>query len=166
MGKTARRAALAAALALLLVGCGAQSAAGPTAAPAPTAAPTPQKEETETMQMQIGDTAVTVTWADTRAAAALQALCAQQPLVVKMSMYGGFEQVGPLGTALPADDVQTTTQAGDIVLYNSDQLVVFYGTNSWAYTRLGHITDPAPEALAALLGQGDVTVTLSDGAGA
>ena len=51
------------------------------------------------------------------------------------------------------------TQAGDIVLYASNQIVVFYGSNSWAYTRLGHITDRSGEEMALLLGNGDVTIT-------
>ena len=57
--------------------------------------------------------------------------------------------------------MQTTTSSGDIVLYSGSQLVVFYGSNSWAYTRLGHITDKTPEEMRALLGSGDVTITLS-----
>ena len=84
-----------------------------------------------------------------------------EPLVIQMSMYGGFEQVGPIGQRLPSDDVQTTTAAGDIVLYSSSQIVVFYGSNSWAYTRLGHITDQDASAMATLLGNGDVTITIS-----
>ena len=68
---------------------------------------------------------------------------------------------GPIGTTLPRNDIQTTTQAGDIVLYSGNQIVVFYGSNSWAYTRLGHITDKTAEEMAALLGNGDVTITLS-----
>ena len=78
-----------------------------------------------------------------------------------MSMYGGFEQVGPVGTRLPSSDAQTRTSAGDIVLYSSSQIVVFYGSNSWAYTRLGHITDQDPAGMAALLGNGDVKITIS-----
>ncbi len=76
-------------------------------------------------------------------------------------MYGGFEQVGSLGASLPRSDTRITTQAGDIVLYAGDQIVVFYGSNTWAYTRLGRITDLSPEELAALLGKGDVSLTLS-----
>ena len=68
---------------------------------------------------------------------------------------------GPIGTTLPRNDIQTTTQAGDIVLYSGNQIVVFYGSNSWAYTRLGHITDKTAEEMAAMLGNGDVTITLS-----
>ena len=77
-----------------------------------------------------------------------------------MSMYGGFEQVGSLGQSLPRNDVQTTTSAGDIVLYSGNQIVVFYGSNSWAYTRLGRISDKTAEELTALLGNGDVTITI------
>ena len=78
-----------------------------------------------------------------------------------MSMYGGFEQVGSIGTTLPRNDVQTTTQSGDIMLYSGNQLVVFYGSNDWAYTRLGHITDKSQDELTALLSNGDITVSLS-----
>ena len=77
-----------------------------------------------------------------------------------MSMYGGFEQVGAIGRRLPSQDVQTSTSSGDIVLYSGNQLVVFYGSNSWAYTRLGRIIDKTPEEMRELLGNGDVTVTL------
>ena len=77
-----------------------------------------------------------------------------------MSMYGGFEQVGSLGMNLPRDDEQTTTQAGDIVLYSGNQIVVFYGSNSWAYTRLGKITDKSAKELKDLLGSKDVIITL------
>ena len=78
-----------------------------------------------------------------------------------MAMYGGFEQVGPIGTNLPRNDVQTTTEAGDIALYSGNQIVVFYGSNSWAYTRLGHLTDKTAYELAEILGNGNVTVTIS-----
>ncbi len=120
-----------------------------------------KNEEENTLKMTIGDTAVTVAWERNESVAALKELVKDQPLTVRLSMYGGFEQVGPLGTELPRSDEQTVTQAGDIVLYSGNQIVVFYGSNSWAYTRLGHITDKTAEELAALLGNGDVTLTLS-----
>ena len=78
---------------------------------------------------------------------------------MKVSMYGGFEQVGSLGESLPRNDEQITTEYGDIVLYSGNQIVVFYGSNSWAYTRLGHI-DMTQEELTELLGNGDVEITL------
>ena len=112
------------------------------------------------MQMMIGETPVTVAWENNESVEALKTL-AEEGLRIDMSMYGGFEQVGSIGQSLPRDDQQTTTASGDIVLYSGNQLVVFYGSNSWAYTRLGHITDQTPEQMKALLGSGDVTITLS-----
>ena len=113
-----------------------------------------------TLQMTIGATPVTVAWEDNEAVEGLRELCRNEPLTISMSMYGGFEQVGSIGAELPANDVQTTTSAGDIVLYSGDQMVVFYGSNTWAYTRLGHITDKTPAELTQLLSNGNVTITL------
>ena len=121
-------------------------------------------EEAESMlQMTIGETLVDVEWEDNGSVEALKELCQEGPLTIRMSMYGGFEQVGSIGQSLPRDDNQTTTQAGDIVLYSGDQIVVFYGSNSWAYTRLGHITDKSAQEMAELLGNGDVTITIEMG---
>jgi len=113
-------------------------------------------EEDEAMKLTIGGEAVPVTWEDNDSVAALKALL---PLEIEMSMYGGFEQVGPIGASLPRDDAQTTTAPGDIVLYSGNQIVVFYGSNSWAYTRLGRVDLPEAE-LARLLGGGDVTISI------
>ena len=118
--------------------------------------------ETEEMSilMKIGDEAVKIAWEDNESVRALVELLREQPMSIQMSMYGGFEQVGSFGTGLPRDDEQTTTQAGDIVLYSGNQMVVFYGSNSWAYTRLGRITDKSSEELKEMLSGGDVTITL------
>ena len=116
---------------------------------------------TDELQMLIDGTAVSVMWEDNAAVDTLKELCNGQTLTVDMSMYGGFEQVGSIGTQLPRDDVQTTTEAGDIMLYAGDQMVVFYGSNSWAYTRLGHITDKSQAELSDLLSGGNVTITLT-----
>jgi len=113
------------------------------------------------LQMTIGNTPVSVDWEDNEAVDALKDLCRNQPLTIQMSMYGGFEQVGPIGTSLPQNDMRTTTSAGDIVLYSGDQMVVFYGSNSWAYTRLGHITDRSAEDMTDLLSNGDTVITIS-----
>lgn len=110
--------------------------------------------------MKIGDEPVAVAWEDNESARGLKELLREQPLSIQMSMYGGFEQVGSLGTSLTREDERTTTQAGDIVLYSGNQIVVFYGSNSWAYTRLGRITDKSAGELEELLGNGDVTITL------
>ena len=115
----------------------------------------------EKMQMFINGQPVNVEWDNNSSVQALKQLAASNKLTIQMSMYGGFEQVGSIGTSLPREDVQTTTKAGDIVLYSGNQIVVFYGSNSWAYTRLGHITDKTADELTELLGNGNVTLTLS-----
>lgn len=123
--------------------------------------PVEEEVKEKMLKMMIGDTEVSVDWESNESAEALKGLCAEKPLVIQMSMYGGFEQVGSIGTRLPSDDEQTSTSAGDIVLYSSNQIVVFYGSNSWAYTRLGHITDQDAAGMTDLLGNGDVTITIS-----
>ena len=112
------------------------------------------------LQMLIDNVPVSVTWEDNEAVSALKALCKDVPLTIPMSMYGGFEQVGSIGSRLPSDDRQTTAAAGDVVLYSGSQIVVFYGSNSWAYTRLGRITDKTAAEMAGLLGGSNVTITL------
>lgn len=121
----------------------------------------PQEEQNMTLQMTIGTTPVSVAWEDNDAVQSLKELCKSQPLIISMSMYGSFEQVGSIGTNLPRNDVQTTTSPGDIVLYSGNQFVVFYGSNSWAYTRLGHITDQSADGMSQLLSNGDTTITIN-----
>ncbi len=121
-------------------------------------------EEEPTVKMltlKIGGMTVAVDWEENESVAALAELVKEKPLTIRMSMYGGFEQVGPLGTNLPRSDVQTTTQAGDIVLYSGNQIVVFYGSNSWSYTRLGHIIDKTATQMKDLLGNENVAIEIS-----
>ena len=77
--------------------------------------------------------------------------------------YGGFEKVGALGRTLPSDNKQISTSAGDVVLYNSSNIVLFYGSNSWSYTRLGKIQYESLDELKSFLkaGEGNISVTLS-----
>jgi hypothetical protein len=122
---------------------------------------TEEEPAVKTLTMKIGSTTVTVDWEENESVAALRELVKDKPLTVQMSMYGGFEQVGSLGTSLPRNDSQTMTAAGDIVLYSGNQIVVFYGSNSWAYTRLGHVTDKTAAEMAELLGNGNVRIEIS-----
>ncbi|MBQ9685652.1 MAG: hypothetical protein IJV41_03760 [Oscillospiraceae bacterium] len=120
---------------------------------------TEAEEETE-MKLLIGEAEVAVQWEDNESVAALRELVADGPLTIAMSMYGGFEQVGSVGTSLPRNDVQTVTKAGDIVLYAGNQIVIFYGSNSWAYTRLGKVTDLSLQELTDRLGNGNISLTI------
>lgn len=108
------------------------------------------------MTLSIDGKEMPVTWEDNASVNELKEIC---PLKVNMSMYGGFEQVGSIGHSISRDDKQITTEFGDIVLYSGNQIVVFYGSNSWAYTKLGHI-DLSEEELTQLLGNGDVVLEM------
>ena len=119
-----------------------------------------QTEQTKSMlQAKIDDTLVTIQWEDNDAVKSLIEMASKFTVIVNMSQYGGFEQVGPLDQSLPHTDVQTTTEPGDIVLYSGNQIVVFYGSNSWSYTKLGHINMNQNE-LNNLLDKENVTVTI------
>lgn len=90
------------------------------------------------IRMLVGEKSFSITLADTRAVRKLMQLL---PLTLHLHDYAGFEKVGALGTRLPSDDVWMTARTGDVVLYNSNQIVLMCGSNSWNYTRLGHISD-------------------------
>ena len=171
MMKTVKRLAALAAGLILLFGAAACAAPEQDEAPASTPEETEseeiQKEEipeeeqmNKIMHLYINDTELPVIWEDNESVQALRELAAENPVIVNMSMYGGFEQIGPLGTSLPRSDRQTVTQAGDIVLYSGNQIVMFYGSNSWAYTRLGKADGVSASRMRDLLGNGDVTLTL------
>jgi len=113
------------------------------------------------MTLQIGNSSFTATLENNPAVDAFVEMMNDSSVIIQMNDYSGFEKVGSLGTNLPADDKQTTTHAGDIVLYNGNQIVIFYGSNSWNYTRLGKIDDLSGWEDA--LGSGDITVTFSLG---
>ena len=117
-----------------------------------------EKVSTE-MKLKIGEKEVPVTWEENASVDELKELAAGGPLEIAMSRYGGFEQVGAIGQSITSADEQTTTAAGDIVLYSGDQIVVFYGENSWDYTRLGHVELTEAE-MAELLSEKDTTLTL------
>ena len=111
------------------------------------------------LNVEIGEQTFSATLEENTAADALVELLRQRPLTLQLHDYSGFEKGGPLGQNLPAEDRQITTQAGDIVLYTGNQIVMFYGSNSWSYTRLARIDDLTGWEKA--LGSGDVTVRLS-----
>ncbi|MDO5110378.1 MAG: cyclophilin-like fold protein [Erysipelotrichaceae bacterium] len=137
----------------LLAGCGAQNGRAEETVPETvteepvqetvTADEEIQEEETE-MILKINGEIMNVTWEENESVNALKQL-AENGLQIETHMYGGWEQVGPIGQRLPSNDVNTTAQPGDIMLYSSNQIVIFYGNNSWAYTKLGHINSSREE---------------------
>ena len=120
-----------------------------------------EERGTTEMTFKINGEEVNVKWEDNESVRALADLAADGPVIVNASKYGGFEQVGGLGTTLPSNDVDTTTDPGDIVLYSSNNIVVFFGTNSWAYTRLGHIEGKTDDELRDMLGGSSVEIEIA-----
>ncbi len=108
--------------------------------------------------LQIGGRTIPVTWEENESTAELKRQAAKGNITILLSPYGGFEQVGSLGREYPSSDVRQTAESGDIMLYASSNVVLFYGSNTWAYTKLGHIDLPADE-ITALLGGDAVTVS-------
>ena len=104
-----------------------------------------------------GSHTLTATLTDNSSATAFYQLLEKSPVTIKMSDYGNFEKVGSLGTTLPRNDTQITTSAGDIILYQGNQITIYYDKNSWNFTRLGKIDDITQAQLKKILGKGDVT---------
>ena len=122
---------------------------------------TTKEDESANMKLtlKIDGIEVDVIWTDNDSVRALKNL-AKDGLTINMSKYGGFEQVGSIGSTLPSADTRITTNPGDIVLYSSNQIVLFFDSNTWSYTKLGHINLSKSE-LTDLLGDEDVVITLS-----
>ena len=132
--------------------------------PSPTSTISPESKEdttvdTHTFYLTVEGVTFPATFADNQGAEALADLLTDGPLTLSLEDYGGFEKVGSLGQSLPTSNTHISTQSGDIMLYQGNQIVLFYGSNAWSYTRLGQVTDLTGWQEA--LGHGDVTVTLS-----
>ena len=108
-------------------------------------------------QAGTGSHTLAATLADNSSAMAFYELLEKGPVTIKMTDYGNFEKVGPLGTTLPRNDTQITTTAGDIILYQGNQITIYYDTNSWNFTRLGKVDGVTQAKLKKILGKGDVT---------
>ena len=119
-----------------------------------------ESNERTAMKLYINGTEIPVTWENNAAVDELLEETKSKDIVVDMSMYGGWEQVGSLGKSYTRNDTQITAQNGDIMLYNGNQIVVFYGENSWSYTRLGKM-DLSENEVVNLLSNGSITLTIS-----
>lgn len=104
-----------------------------------------------------GSHKLSATLADNSSAAAFYELLKKGAVAIKMRDYGSFEKVGSLGTTLPRNDTQITTTAGDIILYQGNQITIYYDTNSWKFTRLGKVDGVTQAELKKILGKGEVT---------
>lgn len=130
--------------------------------------PTPTLEivaEDDSMQEEIllivNDTTLNVSWENNESVEALKEMLREETVTINTERYGGFEQVGRLPQSIIRNDIQMTANAGDIVLYSGNSLVLFFGVNTWTYTKLGHINDLSSDELETLLSGENATITLS-----
>ncbi len=110
-----------------------------------------------------GNHTLTAQLEENSSAKAFYELLKKGPVTIDMHDYGSFEKVGSLGTSLPRNDKQITTSAGDIILYQGNQITIYYDVNSWNFTRLGKIEGISQEELKRILGKGNVTAVFSVG---
>ncbi len=118
---------------------------------------------TKKLYLTIDGVTKTATMVDNSATQTLVAKLQSAPITVTLNSSGGFEIWGALGFSLPTSNEQVNAQPGDIVLYNGSNICMFYGTNSWSYTRLGHIDGLSESELRTFLkaGESNISVTLS-----
>ena len=126
----------------------------------------PDKDNTtmpDKIRITISEKSLPIKIEDNPATRALVAALREAPISFTASDYGGFEKVGALGRSLPTSNSQITTKPGDVILYSGDQIVLFYGSNSGSYTRLGKIEYASLAELKSFLkaGEGDIAVTLT-----
>ena len=126
--------------------------------------PTTTTEEVDetanmTLILKIGNTLVDVFWLDNESVKDLKKH-AKEGLTIELHQYGNFEQTGLLGFNLASNDAQMSVGPGDIVLYNSNQICLYYDNNSWSFTKLGHINLSKSELRKLLAEEDTVTITI------
>lgn len=121
----------------------------------------PNLEEVTKIYITINKNKIEVELAQNSSVDALVARLKKGDITYTANDYGGFEKVGNLGFSLPTSNTEITTQAGDVILYAGNQIVLFYGSNTWSYTRLGQIKGYSDSELSSLLGAGSIQITLS-----
>ena len=157
-------------LTFLLGACSQQKPAIPSQALTITDSITPPAE-TETIPseaasqetllvLSVNGNELDVRWENNETVKELLSYTQEKSIVVNTTKYGGFEQVGSLPQGFSRNDVQMTTEPGDIVLYSGNQLVLFFGSNSWSYTKLGHIEGLSQDELSELLGGSSAVIEI------
>ena len=118
-------------------------------------------ESMNTAYIKINNNVLNIKLEDNSATIELKERLKNGDIVVNAHEYGGFEKVGDLEFSLPREDKNITTSAGDIVLYQGNQISLFYNSNTWSYTKLGKIQNISSNELNNILGNGDITITFT-----
>ena len=145
-------------LVFALISCGEAEAESAESETENSGSASTEKEETMKITITInGKEKLSATLAGNSSAKAFFALLEKGSVTVKMHDYGNFEKVGELPESLPKNDTEITTEPGDIILYQGNQITIYYDTNNWNFTRLGKIESVTQTVLKSILGEGDVT---------
>ena len=120
-----------------------------------------KKENIDMIKIKVNNNVLEIKLENNEATKSLVERLKNGDISVNANEYGGFEKVGDLGFSLPRNDKSITTSAGDIVLYQGNQISLFYNSNSWSYTKLGSVQNVSSNELKSILGSGDVTLVLS-----
>lgn len=124
---------------------------------------TAQTMADEKLNITIGNETRTVVLVDNVGTRAMIAALHAGSITFTAHDYGDFEKVGALGQSLPTDDHKINTSAGDVVLYNGNNICIFYGSNTWSYTRIGRLENMSADEVRRFVraDEGQVEVTLS-----
>ena len=120
------------------------------------------KSDGNSMNLLIDNVEVEVEWEDNESVKQISKIASSSDIIVNAHRYGGFEQVGELGYNIVSSNMQMTTEPGDIVLYSGNNIVIFFGNNSWSYTKLGKIKNKSLSELKQLLDKNNVTIILKN----
>ena len=120
-----------------------------------------KEENMESVYIKVNNQVLNLELEDNSATKELKERLKNEDIIIEANEYGGFEKVGNLGFSLPREDKSITTSAGDLVLYQGNQISLFYNSNSWSYTKLGKVQDVSSNELKNILGSGDVTLTFT-----
>ena len=125
----------------------------------------PSDKSVSTMNITINGKTVSCQLIDNSSTRALLAQLEKGDITYEADDYGNFEKVGNIGFSLPQDNKSITTTAGDVILYQSNNICLYYDTNSWIFTCLGKIEGMSKDEIKTFLnaGEGSVKVTLSSG---
>ena len=126
---------------------------------------TPSYKSAITMNITINGNTVSCHFVDNSSTRALLVQLEKGDITYKADDYGNFEKVGNIGISLPQNNESITTTAGDVILYQGNNICLYYGTNSWSFTRLGKIEGMSKDEIKTFLnaGGGSVRITLSSG---
>ena len=113
------------------------------------------------IQIKVNNQVLDVELEDNSSAKAFVEKLKETDIIVNAHDYGNFEKVGELGFSLPTNDKKITTEPGDLILYQGNQITLYYDTNTWSFTKLGKVKGVSGEELKNILGSGEVTLTFT-----